>query len=111
MRYVALVILMLCGVTTTANADDGKVTIFGWGNDSCGKWLASASGSDERYVYTSWILGWVSAAEYYGVDGKLRDTDADAMEAWVDNYCHKRPLESIESAAEALIIALAKHKQ
>jgi hypothetical protein len=109
MRYVALAPFIL-SMAVTVNADDRKVTVYGWGNHSCGKWLASINDESERFLYSSWVLGWVSAAGYYDVQGSLRKTDSDAMRAWIDNYCHDHPLETIDTAASALVRALAKHK-
>ena len=33
-------------------------------------------------------------------------TDADGVFAWIDNYCSAHPLETIYSAAEALVVTL-----
>lgn len=63
-----------------------------------------------RFLKANWVLGWVSAAGYYDVHGDLKHTDADAIMAWVDNYCHDHPLDDISDAAEALVKALAKHQ-
>ena len=62
----------------------------------------------QHYVLGSWVLGWVSAAGYYGAH--LRHTDADAISAWVDNYCRANPLNQIKDAADSLVDELAKTK-
>lgn len=50
----------------------------------------------------------MSAAGYYGMPGPLRDTDAEAVAAWVDNYCREHPLNNIREAAASLVDELAK---
>jgi hypothetical protein len=106
MRYFpAIVFLILCGVVSEARAN--KVTVYGAGTSSCGKWLESISDIDARNFSTSWLLGWVSAAENYN-EVDLRETDAAATKAWVHNYCHAHPLDTLFVAAAALVNALAK---
>jgi hypothetical protein len=85
--------------------------IYGVGNHSCGKWLAASHTSDAWFEQMNWVLGWVSAAGHYDVHGELRETDSDAIGAWVDNYCHKYPLRTIDDASAALVHELAKTKQ
>jgi hypothetical protein len=106
MRYLVIAALVLCGLATEARAD--KFTNYGQGMQSCGAWLASSTDKADRLFFTTWILGWVSAAGYYDAQGALRETDSDAIAAWVDNYCHAHPLDHIAVAAAALVTALAK---
>lgn len=106
MRYLVVASLVLCGLAAEAHAD--KAINYGAGVSSCGEWLADANKELDRMYDTSWLLGWVSAAGFYDVRGDLRHTDAAAMSAWVDNYCHAYPLNNIADAAAALIKALAK---
>ena len=108
MRYLisSIAALVLCGVASEAHAY--KATVYGAGTVSCGKWLESSSDIDARHFYTSWLLGWVSAASHYDVRGELRDADTAAMSAWMDNYCHDHPLDGINVAADALVRAMAK---
>jgi hypothetical protein len=56
------------------------------------------------------VLGWVSAAGYYAVQGELRDTDANSVAAWVDKYCRENPLNKVKDAAKSLIDELSKPK-
>ena len=53
----------------------------------------------------SWVLGWLSAAGHYSVD--LKETDVDAISAWVDSYCHANPLDTVAGAATVLVKTLA----
>ena len=105
LRGIAL--LVLCAVAIQATAiPPGQVFVYGSGSLSCGKWLAS--NVVDRHNKLNWVLGWLSAAGYYTVLGELRETDSDAVAAWVDNYCHNSPLNTISNAAAALVDTLAK---
>ena len=97
---------LLLWATNTNAADPGPM-IYGFGALSCGKWLAAAQNSVDRGLNTAWVLGWVSAAGSYG---HLPDTDAEAITAWIDNYCRDHPLDKIADASAALVQELAKPK-
>jgi hypothetical protein len=49
-------------------------------------------------------------AGYYNVQGVLRKTDADAVDAWVDKYCRENPLNNVKDAAASLVDELSKPK-
>jgi hypothetical protein len=55
-------------------------------------------------------MGWLGAAGYYNVQGKLRVTDANAITAWVDKYCREHPLDGIDIASARLVDELSKTK-
>jgi hypothetical protein len=95
----------------------GQYNGYGAGTQSCGQWLASRlhgqevlpHQSDANPNNLSWVLGWLSAAGYY-LPSALRDTDPDAVAAWVDNYCREHPLEKLQVAAASLVDELSKTK-
>jgi hypothetical protein len=97
--------LSLSAVSGPVAAKD-TAEIYGGGASSCGKWLAADQ--EDHYFYLQWVLGYVSAAGHYDVKGNLRDTDAEAMSAWIDSYCRQHPLELIATAADVLVRELAK---
>lgn len=84
---------------------------YGIGMKSCGAWQQERkSGSGDWYQMGQWVLGYVTAYGYYGTYD-LRDVDAQAMFAWIDNYCQQNPLEDIEAAAQKLIDTLKTKKR
>jgi hypothetical protein len=89
----------------------GQYKDYGQGNLSCGRWLTDRR-SDQATSLSdiSWVLGWLSAAGYYDARGALRDTDANAVDAWVDKYCREHPLNDIQDAAVSLGDQLSKPK-
>ncbi len=87
---------------------------YGDGNRSCGEWTQIQENGDAAAV-AQWVLGWVSAAGYYtvakGIDndsGILASIDSQAIETWVDDYCRRKPLNTVAHAAEAAVKELAK---
>jgi len=112
----ALLCAAISGSAQTAQTlPSDKYRDYGAGVASCGKWLADrsdwlANRSIQHGVDLSWVLGWLSAAGYYDVRGDLRDTDADAVTAWVDKYCREHPLNEIDEAASSLVVELSKTK-
>jgi len=111
MKAIAMCLLsvaLLCSAGKLESAPRTTATVYGVGNHSCGKWLATAHDTDEWFDQLNWVLGWLSAAGYYDVHGSLRKTDSDAIAAWMDNYCRQHPLKTIEDGAADLVRELAK---
>lgn len=98
---VALAIAFAAGAGLEARRQ--AYTAYGAGIESCGKWLEYRK-SDNWYTNGQWVLGWVSAAGYYG--SSLRKTDSAAISSWIDNYCAANPLEDLDTASRALVVAL-----
>lgn len=88
--------------------------VYGAGTYSCGTWLAGRGSRSSTFEGTlkdamddQWLLGWVSAAAYYA-SRNLRETDGEALFAWVDKYCHEHPLDGISDAAAKFVETLTK---
>lgn len=103
---LARAILAVALMTSSAGA--GSYSFIGQGGASCGTWIAvrrerAASGFEQ------WILGFLSGV---GAEGNvvgsqtnpLNGIDADAVWAWMDNYCRDHPLGQIIEAAEAFVV-------
>ena len=79
--------------------------VIGSGVRSCGAWTA-----DRRYpdsiaalMDEQWILGFLTGSgdATPGDADPLHGVDAEAVWAWVDNYCRANPLDKIIRAGEA----------
>lgn len=103
---VGVITLMVSAGVAVNARKQGSYTRYGAGISSCGTWLEARRSSNEIGWLSSgqWILGWLSAAGYYGVD--LKKTDPAAITAWIDNYCAANPLSDLEEAARGLVQAL-----
>lgn len=100
-KIITVLALITILLTPTAQA----YTIYGFPGVSCGSWT-SARGLEnmKEAQYASWVLGFVSGAGYAEV--KMKETDSQAMLAWVDNYCGANPLDTIVEAIKELIATL-----
>lgn len=83
--------------------------IMGAGTQSCGFWTRwSKERGMMSNVLFAWVQGFISRASYSRLTDLLRGRDADGLQAWVDNYCAAHPLDTIELAAGALELELAR---
>jgi hypothetical protein len=91
----------------------GHYTVLGNGNSSCGQWIADRkeNGWLARMDET-WVQGFLTAYNLYdtGPDNVTKGIDSAGVNTWIDNYCAEHPLDSTESAAQALIVELTIRK-
>jgi hypothetical protein len=81
--------------------------IMGQGGVSCGAWLeARRTRSANSWTLQAWVLGYVSGVNSVGGDDFLEAPDAEAIFAWLDNYCRQHPLEKLQKASNMLISEL-----
>ncbi len=108
MRILVVAALLVASVSVQAYMR------YGHGNKSCGEWTQIQKGGDSS-AESQWVLGWISAAGYYAVakgmdnaSGALVTIDSIAIVAWIDDYCRRKPLNTVAHAAEAAVKELAK---
>jgi hypothetical protein len=81
--------------------------VLGPGGISCGAWLETrrSQGATEVFQVQGWVLGYVSGANAGRNDDTdfLVEPDAEALFAWLDNYCRQHPLDKLTTASNALI--------
>lgn len=98
-----LALLILLFITSSASANLFKV--YGAGLESCGTWINDRNHPNvELFYLEQWMLGYISAVGDGGEELKI--SDANAFEAWIDNYCQQRPLDQLIAAVRALTQAL-----
>ena len=107
MRLVAVVMVTLLGASVQASAQRPQYTVVGFGGDSCGTWI-EARGKGRSTAMQYWALGFVSGANTFRIEGNdfVKDTDANAIWVWLDNFCRSRPLELFGSAVDQLAVDL-----
>jgi hypothetical protein len=101
MRTVlACLVVVALGMHTDAEA----FRVVGVGTSSCGTWTVHrrALTSPEWFTDSAWVAGFLSGIGFVGEGGDdpLHGLDANAVDAWIDNYCQANPLDDIETAAE-----------
>jgi hypothetical protein len=76
--------------------------LIGVGLNSCGTWTANRAqpNSIGARLSEQWVVGFLFGAASLGpaVD-PMNNTDAEGVWAWIDNYCHANPLDTISIAA------------
>jgi hypothetical protein len=107
MKYVLIALALIGSIELAGAADStGKYMLLA---ESCGTYVRDyARGGAQRVESEAWIQGYVSAynrlmADTYDIRGT---TDMPSMMLWLNNYCHKQPLESLEDAMQSLIFEL-----
>lgn len=82
-----------------------RVYVYSYGNASCGDWIAERKApAADADVGLAWVLGYLTGIEEGRESRRIqfRHPDADAIAAWVDNYCQANPLDNLFQAAAKL---------
>jgi hypothetical protein len=101
---LAMAILAVAALISSAEAvQPGNYNLLGTGTISCGSWTALRR-ERQASLPEQWILGFLSGVGYEGLDrgdNPLNGVDADAVWAWMDNYCQANPLDGVAKAGSA----------
>ena len=98
-------IALAVAVALTAAAPSTRM-VSGQGTSSCGSWTEERRSEPMVAIgTTSWVLGYLTAYNaYVAKNGNVQGgADANAIGAWLDNYCAAHPLDDIDTATRALI--------
>src|SRR5580693_2661496 len=115
MKAIVTVALLL-GLCGSASAQPNeKFNILGAGTSSCGTWRADRAVPDSAgaMVDESWLTGYLTGFNRWtrGNEHNITGaTDYQGEMAAMDDYCRLHPLDTIEDAAEALIVILITQK-
>jgi hypothetical protein len=91
------------GLVTNAASARG-IVIYGVGLKPCGYWSSVPKRGAARQQLSDWILGFVSAYNYYAVEGRdVTLSDGSAFIAWMDSYCRDHPQDVVADAAHRLV--------
>jgi hypothetical protein len=109
MRFLLPVALAVALMTVSAEAQQGSVPMLGYGLSSCGTWTAERRDKMASWP-EQWILGFLSGVGWEGgayPSGPipLIGVDAQAVWAWIDNYCGPHPLDTIDTAGAQFVLA------
>lgn len=95
--------LLMTPASAKQSLAQGKYMNYGQGTGTCGSWIEDRKVSSNPRGLT-WVTGFVSGAGWMG--HRMRDTDADGMMSFVDQYCDSHRLDKVAEAAAALVQAL-----
>lgn len=107
-------ILIGGALTLAPMAQAQAMKVIGVGNKSCGSWTEarsiSQSNPDQQYIIGARVAGYVAAsADIIKID-LIKNIDADAMDSYIDNYCHSHPLDDIFTASFSLAQELRRRE-
>jgi hypothetical protein len=114
-RFVVLAALIVVVEIGPAAAQQ---FMMGQGTSSCGSWTeARRTKALHQHTHQQWVFGFLSGANLGLVDPAnktitpyapdfIKGGDFDSVVAWIDNYCSAHPLDSIGTAALALVFEL-----
>jgi hypothetical protein len=105
-----LVYVLVFGLVTSAASARG-IVIYGVGLKSCGYWSSASKRTATRQQLSDWILGFVSAYNYYSAEGRdVTFSDGSAFIAWMDGYCRDHPNDVVSDAAYRLVDELVARR-
>lgn len=99
MRIVITVLVLTFAASSMAMDSAGKYAVWGVGGKACFSYNKDKKAGDGK-KYQDYEMGYLTAynrftAETYNISGKM---DLKAVNAWVDHYCSKKPMNSFEQA-------------
>ena len=109
------VTILASGPVREAVAADGSgvFRIFGSGHLTCQRWLVDRQeGNASADQSEMWVAGYLTAYNQFVFRGQdiSKHFDGEAMLNWLDNYCQKRPPNTLVMAAKELIQMLQRHQ-
>jgi hypothetical protein len=91
-------------MTSAAEAAEEEAYIIGQGTASCTTWTEFRR-HGQGVSLEQWILGYLSGAGVWSESyNPPRGTDANAVWAWVGNYCRAQPLLLLMNAGLAFVV-------
>jgi hypothetical protein len=100
------------GLVLWATGAEAKYMVLGQGALSCGAWQQERRTSRVGALAAeTWVLGYLTRANYDEQRDLTAGTDAEGIYAWIDNYCRANPLKDLAWAAEFLVVELRKKRR
>ena len=95
---------------TTSQSLAETISILGPKPNSCGTWVKERNARNTQ-IYETWVLGFLTGANIFGGSNTdfLKGLDAEAIFAWIDNYCKTHPSENLSKSAVTLTHKLNNH--
>ena len=110
-RFVGLAVLS-SAIAGEAAAQDAFIrSVIGYSETTCRTWMRNRA-ARLSYPMEMWALGFVSGSNWASLgNDRLKDTNADAIERWLDDYCQANPLKTFPTAVRNLAIELDRRAQ
>ena len=110
-RSILFVLLgLLAGAVPAQQASGESAWLLGSGAISCGKWVEDRDNKHLRAQRMQWLLGYVSAYNWFQSAHQAKLSDGAAALTFVDRYCYANTQHTIAAAAAALVEELGGPK-
>jgi hypothetical protein len=113
--FMVLAILIWPNIVQALPNERGEYMKLGVGNLECDLWTQARQIGDPNSVWWNtlilgWVQGFLTAYNSYGAGSSdiTKETDAEQIARWVDEYCVHHPVDNIAGATEDLISELLK---
>ena len=84
---------------------NGDAVVIGAGLESCGKYVRDRRNRQDTIFFTTWLAGFLSAANlrYAATYDLLRGADIHSALLWIENHCTKNPLDQLAAVADQFV--------
>lgn len=110
-RAAILIVLLLASTHSFSESSSGDFMAYGLGSISCGKYSSISKNGSDRSMANQWVFGFVTAKNeslhFDKVKSYLDGVDTQAITKYIENYCDKKPLDQLYSAANRLVYDLS----
>ena len=100
---IASIALAVALITSCPTYAGDEMSVEGSGVAPCSGWLESHSNPAVNGKYREWVLGFVTAHNYYSTRAESQANQGTATWAFMDSYCRKNPNSALFAAAAALV--------
>ncbi len=105
-----LLFLVIFGAAVSAAAQQGS-SVIGYGTAPCSAYVeAHDERGDEYFVFGAWIGGFITATGFRAAEfrSSLLNIQMPDAQAWIANYCRKKPRAFVVEAVEQYTFYLYK---
>jgi hypothetical protein len=107
MKFLRLMLIVVAMMfSTNSNA------LIVMGNPSCGQWVKDralqAGDQTDALINKAWLVGYLSGLATSKRINFLKNSEAESIYLFMDNYCQKNPLNYVDNGADELAADLIK---
>jgi hypothetical protein len=112
---MTIAFVLASGISGLAHADQeesGSMAALGMGSKTCRD--LTEDWSEQKPYASAWISGYFTffnESTRSGIKNIAEGMDDSLRMQWISDYCHKRPIDTLQDAAEALGKELVDYRQ
>ena len=106
MKKVISALVVFSLLLSTSMSVSAEIEIHG--APSCSNWVLNEQQLWPSLVNNQWLNGYLSGFAITYEKDFLRQTDFQATQLWMNNYCQANPLSNVQVGANILVLELIK---